>query len=822
MVTPELLDFIRAQISGGMAVAELERLLIEQGGWSKSDVSEALVKTGVTEKAPAPLPVAPPAPQPVVAFAPAPASAPQIQAPFQSPVSAPQSPEPKPAAPIIETPKEEPLVQIPEGDDFLGIFSAPTSAQDTASAEVAAAPLTPLPASEPLIHVEPAKQEIHHEMIAPSPKKEEPKTANLMEMLTPVSGAKEEMQPVKPSGASPVVKFDLSRIKASQPEAAVQTPTAPAPLTPSHPPVVEMPQVAAPLPDPLKKPIATRSLSEVWLEGKGKPQAADSAKEQELRASLSARRTMTGDVLLRGKGTAIEGLPSLVPPPETNPMPQYSSKKPEEAKAPEIKPEVKKTLALSPAEEIARKNRISRIIKTVLGAFTGLALIAVLAVAFIYFRGPNVSTLLATSMGNFFAASSFAYNGLLTTDLTLTSKSDGVTRDGAVKFALGYKGELKNDKYGYGDGNHHLKWGGGLSTGNFSWSTDVDTDLRMFEGNLYFHVLAFPSQSDIDPELFKTYWIKVDVAEIAKELALDTVTSTSDYNGIANAETSSFSAIFQKNMPFTGGEKIGKETVGGISTTHFVLTSDKEKMYVLATDLYKKYMGKSLSFDAEEKVRFVHALEKLKTEVWIDEKTGTIVQLKFGGDLDDDIGDIHAKGTILLGFVFGNYNAPIVITSPAPYLSLDELHTRMNDYKKFKEVRARDAVRINGLGELQHALGSFMSTKGRFPTLLSELRTSGILATSTLADDLFKTYVYSSYVKADNFTKANKCTAKSKVCAVYQIGVNLEDLTNPILANDADQSGDVRGADTAGCALEKDRACYDVVFVQPSATSTPR
>lgn len=816
MVTPELLDFIRAQISGGMSVIELERLLVEQGGWNKVDVEEAFIKTGILQKPPVPLP------KPIAQVV--------ISKTESTPEPQPQS-QPKPTpepTPITQTPAEKPLVAIPESDDFLGIFSAPTNVEPVAPTEVVETPLTPLPASEPLIHVEPVKQEIHHEIIQPTAvKAEAPKTTNLMEMLAPVSGAKAGVTPTSTVNETPMVKFDLSRIKNSEPQVSVASaPQVQTPASAPSTPLVQMPSVATtPEVDPLRKPIATRSVAQMWLEGSGKPTpvaAQNSADESKLRDSLTTRRTMVGDVLLRGKGAAIEGLPSIVAPVEKNPMPQYSSKKIEEAKNPVVTQEAKKVSALSPAEVLARKNRTNKILKTVLTTFTAVVLIVIAGIAFMYFRGPNVSTLLGTSMGNFFSATSFAYNGLLTTDLTLTSKSGGVTRDGAVKFALAYKGELKTDKYGYGDGNHHLKWGGGLSSGAFSWSTDVDSDLRMYEGNLYFHVLSFPSQSDIDPELFKTYWIKVDVEEIAKELALDTVTSTNDYNGIANTETSSFGAIFKKDMPFTGGEKIGKETINNIVTTHFVLTADKEKMFLLAADLYKKYMGKSLSFDAEGKVRFINALEKLKTEVWIDEKTGTIVQVKFGGDLDDDIGDIHVKGALLLGFVFGNYNDPIVVTTPAPSLSLDELHTRMNDYKKFKEVRARDAVHVNGLGEVEHALGSFMNTKGRFPTTLAELRTSGALATTTLSEDLFKLYVYSSYVKAENFTKANKCTAKSKICSVYQIGVNLEDLTNPILANDADQNADVHGADTSGCSLEKDRACYDVVFVQPSATSTPR
>ena len=862
MVTPELLDFLRSQLATGMSPTEVERLLVEEGGWDKSDVEEGLARIGlpiVPLSLPVPAVAAPEQRVTSMNVAPAPITL-MEQATVYEPAPIQNNPSQLPTEPVpepVELPALAPLAvtltvrserpqQAPAlpAEDFLGIFKM------TSEPVAAPVPEPVVVAEVPLIDVDPQPVPLFP-LLPPLQKKIEPVTPNLMEMLAPVSApepvalleipaqvaasvlvmdsptpvpivaeAIPVVAPAEPVSVAPVVKFDLSRIKQEKQEVVPPTTT----------PIIVSPPAAVP---DSSKSVETKSVAELWLtQGKVLPQPAqDDTKEKEIRASLSNRRTMTSDILLRGKGTAIQGLPALVSSNDANPMPQYSS--PEVTKAKEarkIVAEKKAELAkpkprLTPAEEITRKNKIKKTIGIAVGALVGVALVGGGAIAFVNMRGPDVSTMLSGVTAKFFAAPSFTYVGTMSSDLTLTSKSDdGLTRDGKVKFNLDYAGEMVSDKYGYGNGNHHLKWNGGLSSGNFSWNTDVESDLRLIGTNLFFHVLSFPPQADIDPELFKTYWIRVDIAEIAKELALDAVATSDTYNGIAGTESTSFNAVVAKDMPFMGGTKIGAEDVVGVATTHFTLKTNPEKMFVLADDLYKKYFGKDFALNSDGKIRMLNTLEKLKFEIWVDEKTSTLVQFKVTGDLDDDVLDLHVKGPLAMSFIFSKYAAPVAVTEPAPFLTLDELHTRMNDSKKSQSVRSRDAVYINGLGEVTHALTLYQAAKGRFPTTLSELRANDVLATTTLSDNLLKLYLYAPYIKEQDFSKANKCLPKSKTCAVYHIGVNLDDLGDPQLASDADQNSDVHGTDTTGCSLEREKACYDILFTPPhvaaSATST--
>ncbi len=533
---------------------------------------------------------------------------------------------------------------------------------------------------------------------------------------------------------------------------------------------------------------------------------------------------MTSDILLRGKGATIQGLPALLPQEEVNPIPKYSSKPIELQKPPEPKkvvPPPQEKIIPTVAENLERKNKLKKIFVI---AISFIVLLIVLAGAFMLYmrmRGPAVASILTATVSQFMSATSFSYNGSASSDLVLTSSVTGESKVGTMKFALGYAGQLNADKNGFGNGNHHMKFSGGWQYGDTPWKTDVETDLRMFAQNLYFHVMSFPSAAAVDPELFRTYWIKVDIGEIAKQLALEAVTPSDQYSGIAGEDTTSFNAIVRKHMPFMGGAKVGTEVVNSINTIHYSLTTDPEKLYGISADLYKKYTGKTLVFNEQERIDFIHALEKLSFDIWIDEKTNNLLQIKIAATLNDNIAGIHAVGPLDLSFSFTGYDSPVIVSEPAPYLSLTELQTRMDDYRKSKEIRDRNAVRILNLGEIKYALASYQSQKGRFPTVLADLRQNSILASTTLSDEVLKSFSYSAFIRSDDFSKANKCTAKSIKCTTYHIGVNLDDPADPALASDADQTSDIHGADNAGCAIEREKQCYDLVFtVQSTASST--
>jgi hypothetical protein len=590
------------------------------------------------------------------------------------------------------------------------------------------------------------------------------------------------------------------------------------------------------------KRIETKSVAELWLQGARKQAAAPSGAPTgglsgvPVRPKILSKRTMSGDILLRGVGGAIPGMPALSVPEEAKklhpqvdtdsgfkatptPAPVSAVPVPTPAQAQSGAPQP--VVLHAPASQ--GKFPVKRVISIVIGLIVLLAIVVGGWFMFLKLRGPNMSMIYGNAFQQFLGATSFGYQGNAKTNLVLSTATDGVDRSGSIEFAFDYAGLLANSENGYGDGLHHIKFKGGLHSGNFHWVTDLDSDVRLIGSALYFHVLSFPDTSNADPDLFRTYWVKFDFADIAKELALEGVNGTQEgYGGFGSgSKEMAFNSLVAKNLPFSMGERLPDETLAGGPAYHFQLKANPDQMIALAGMLYHKYMNTDLTLDANQKLRLRDALAKLEGDVLIDQKTNTLLRISIKGDLDDDIVGVHVKGPLAFTFDLSDLNKPVEVAVPTPMLTLEELRIRMDDYKKVKEKRAHDMLKQSGVSEIQGALEAYRTQKGKYPTFLADLVASGKLSTSTMSEITLKKYFYAAYVKPDVLTKSGLCTTKGKNCAYYHLGVNFEDLTNPQLSSDADQNTELRGSDVTGCGGEQDVACYDVVPVPVENLTSP-
>lgn len=865
MITPELLSFIRTQVAGGMSVEQITHLLVGEGGWDAVDVDEALRALGllaVPHLEAAPLPTPPPPPILDQKPATAPAS-PYVEAGLTSGVTA----QPEINQSSIVTEVFEPIVGSTSGgvkavapietvvtpptDDFLGIFSLnetpASSPEKLPTLETPPAPASPPPLpiitpqstiSPPLASVTPASPvpPAFSETVAVTEKP----VPSLEEMLSSVTLSLPEEEKTTPPEITPpvvVLEEEAKKEETNKPQEAATRPVAfdLSMFRKSTLPKEGSP--AQPSSAPAVKPVETKSVAEVWLQGGQKsagevrgipPQQSYPLKTGEVHSSLLGKRTMASDILLRGKSTPVPGMPIVsVPAEEKKPiLPTQVSEEKEDTKVSAVV--ALHTMSNDMQSSHVEQKHTRQTFKRVLGVLIGTLLIIAMLLGAVYLllklRGPDISLLFGNATQQFFALSSFGYRGSASTDLILSTATDGVERKGAIKFSFDYAGMLLNGGNGYGNGVHHVKLSGGLQSGSFAWMTDIESDVRLIGTALYFHVLSFPGASDVDPELFKTYWIKVDLNDISKELALEGVGATgAGYGGFGSGGAdSTFASLMTKNGPFVPDTRLADETIEGVLATHLHLNVDPEKMITFAGLLYQKYTNKNLTLDANQSLRLKNALAKIEAEAWIDPETNTLLKFALKGDFDDDIVGVHVKGPLALSFVFSDTNKPVVVDTPTPMLTLEEVHLRMDDYKKVKEKRDRDAVKITDLKGIEQALLGYYTAKGRYPSVLLDLVTSGKLDAAKLHDKAAQTYFYyGAYVTPAALGKSGRCTTRGKTCAFYHLGINLEDMTNPSLSTDADQNTDVRGADVAGCGGETDLACYDVVTALPSSQDSP-
>ncbi len=803
MTNDELLDFIHTEQEAGMNPRDIRKILETEGGWDKGDVDEAFNMLGIVEF----LPVTPPA---------------HVEANTSQEVR----------------------------EDFLGIFSTSASAPVVAP-EPASLP-QPSPASPPSI---PSSDTPPPAVLSPQVS---PNVTPAPQVSPPASAPEEKPKPVfnfslekallnstapKTEAPSPEVKSSegsfeqlLTKvgndevIKTKPPEVRVGLPGAETlPRT-----LEEVSNATANV--TFEKPLQTKPLNEVWAQSlatKSSPPAPSvsvspaAPSVQKETSPLLGKRTMASDILLRGRGAVTPGMPAIALPEPTK-MPVMSvapslSLAPEPLRKP-LLPQEAKPIPPAPAlaEVLARKNKTKRILFLALIALVTLLVLVGGVFAFMQSRGPDTQTVLTKAFGNFLAASSFGYKGSMSSDVVLSPTQNGVGKNGSVKFTSEYNGTLLQSASGFGDGLHRLKFTGGLQLGTFLWNTDVEADLRMFGTALYMHILSFPQTKTVDPDLFKTYWIKIDIAEIAKELMLSGAVTPEGYGTFGReSDATTFTALLAKEFPFTAGEELPKEVVGGISATHIRLTALPDRMLALSTLLYHKFTNKNLVLDSEQQLRLKDAFAKIKGEVWIDPNTNTLLKLSIQGDFDDDMAGFHLKGPIRVAVEFSGQGQAVVVTPPTPMLTLEELRARMDDFKKTQAARARDQVKIDQVATIVSALETYRTEKGRYPSFLSDLTQANMLASSTFDTFTLKSFFYASYVKPEVLTKAGRCVVKGKLCAGAHVGVNLEDMRNPALETDADQTTDVYGLDRGGCADEKDVACYDVFLGGASSTPAP-
>ena len=539
MVTKELLDFLSAEHEAGMSREEMERLLVSEGGWDKGDVEEALAELHIASAVPldASTPPVPPVQEISVA--------PTLRTVAFEPgiIQSAAVPEEK-VLQVIHGPKE------PVHEDFLGILEPSAGSSQK----------------------EPAVPPALDELLAPVSMPEEKAPAPVA--LAPVI----ESKPVAAQPAESTFKFNLAAINGDD---TVKEAPAAAQAAP-----IMQPAQPATKPEPaLPKEIKTSSGAEMWLSSAGQKsdgsqQTTEAQKmtEEAKYPPRSSVRSMNQDILLRGRGSSVPGMPAMVAPmtEDEKLMSQTPEQKAKIQKDKEIqdakvaeqkaKEEMKRNKPVESDE--VKKSRVKKIISTAIGVVVLLALVVGAFTLFSSVRGPDIPTLLSGAITNFISAQSFAYSGTASSGIVLSAATDGVMRSGDVGFALAINGELKNGPDGFGDGTHHARFVGGLHSGEYNWTTDVESDFRMIGNILYFHVLSYPTQSNLDPEVFKTYWIKIDVPEIVKELALTSGATADDYGTLAGGgdRATDFFAILSKDMPWKGGAKVGTEKIGGVDT----------------------------------------------------------------------------------------------------------------------------------------------------------------------------------------------------------------------------------------------------------------
>jgi hypothetical protein len=782
MITPDLLEFIRTERASQMSDADILSLLVSQGGWTKEDVTEAFreLEASLFQESPA-VPLTPP---PVVTppalltpeiAPPSPASVsetlvtPEIET---QPGSVPDS---EPPALVLGLPSthtddasdstsetvpditevEAPIILPPVSpeEDFLGIFSSPTSDLPIATATASSDGVRAV--------------EIRHIMNTPSPAT--PQTGEMV-MADALSGHPHHDTTPPVSTASPI-KFDLGKIRVAQP-------------------MSEQVEAATP----------SRTSLSALLEDTPKEPHTPPVVHPTHTGSLSMKRTMASDLLLHGtdstKATSIAPTPFVASTPAL------------ETKSPSISPVSTTPVSTSHEPVGDRGSLVKKILSLMLGVLLVGGLLGGGYFVVSHFNLLGGSQQFASALASFTESSSLTYDMKSKIDVTLTSPNESAQ---VVQFQLSSLGSTESTTDGFGNGTHRITLEGKIASGNFALPTKAEADVTVVGSQLYFRLLSFPAGSELPEDIFKTYWIKVDLVEIAKELSLTGVAPRrEEFGSFAGASSASLMSLLREHQPIVLG---GQSPDDGSTKKRISYSLNPDAALAVVLSLRDGYLTDAGALSEDERARLLVALSKLKGEIEVDTITGNLTSFTILGAFDDEIFGVRTKGNIDVQFAFSGLGAPVVVEQPAQVLTLEELRVEMEAHTIKVAAERDDEIQVMRFSQVLASLQAYGASKGRYPILLSELYDAGLLSSTTVPQFVLNSYAFASYQDKDTLSRSNRCTTKGKACAFVHIGLNLLSKNSSYLAQDADNNSEIRGSDEAGCTNEKDMSCYDIVLL---------
>jgi hypothetical protein len=480
--------------------------------------------------------------------------------------------------------------------------------------------------------------------------------------------------------------------------------------------------------------------------------------------------------------------------------------------------------AVSATETSAARLKKKHIINLIFIILIAIILVTGAVYALLRFIGPNASNVLVSSYDDFVGLTSFQYKSNTQANIELDKTEQGGEK-GRMQLSLVMDGALKNSANGFGDGTHKFQFDGMLESSAVRWSTSLKGDLRIVGSTLYINATTPPQNAAIDPDLLKNYWIKIDLGQIAAELALQGIGRSDTYGQFGDPKDAhNVIGLLSKNFPFLPGTNSVMDTVDGVEVYRYPLVVDGPKSLLFVRELYKTFTGKEIDVSSDESIRWNDAMKKAVVNVWVGKNDNKIRRFSFELKPDDQIFGVRTRGAISMDVTLSNFNLPAETEVPDPIITLDELRGRMEEYKSLLAVRMNDAAKVALVGDISSALKKYADEKGRYPVLLQELTQGKYLQLEGTSTDLVQ-FNYYAYTSSSSPIKSNRCTQKSKLCLSYHIGVNLDDATDPLLANDSDVTGEIQGSDEKGCKVEANKFCYDLftTYTQEDiqASSTP-
>ncbi|MBI2013315.1 MAG: hypothetical protein HYS87_00545 [Candidatus Colwellbacteria bacterium] len=270
------------------------------------------------------------------------------------------------------------------------------------------------------------------------------------------------------------------------------------------------------------------------------------------------------------------------------------------------------------------------------------------AVAWNYLTPQSPDKIVAQAVSNFFSARSFAYNA------DFSSGEENVSANGAIDYSS------ESPKF--------------LGVFSVDISSTVGSLTGELESRFIDDILYLNLKSNSLPQegilalvnLFANQWLKIEFSDLNK---FNPETDTAEIENYLSANKAIRGIIgkhFKNGEIFRVEEEVGEEVLGDVTTTHYKVYIDKERLAKAAPEIYAEIV-KASSDEAVKKEAQPEFLDKMRDDILSAEFPNLDLWV---GRPDHLLYKLESEG---LSIAFSNYNKPVAIDVPQGATNIEEI-----------------------------------------------------------------------------------------------------------------------------------------------------
>ena len=205
-------------------------------------------------------------------------------------------------------------------------------------------------------------------------------------------------------------------------------------------------------------------------------------------------------------------------------------------------------------------------------------------------------------------------------------------------------------------------------------SDQVGVALKVTDDATFIELNKLPATIVPVASNFMNSWVKLDMAEAARKLGKPELATEIEQKSQEEAQiVSQIKTLLANNQPYTLNAVLPDDIINEQSMFHYSLMIDKAKVKTLLTSILPL-----LSDTAENNEQILAEANDIlnnlsinNLEIWVGKKDKYLHRVAFNLNLPNETETFGGTAAVIMNY--SNFNAPIAVTDPEKFITLDEL-----------------------------------------------------------------------------------------------------------------------------------------------------